>query len=167
MYLNQPDSILSKLLLNLKAFKVEDKEGHIAKAPLLLWGMTLCGGDASNKAKVFWDVLQDGEQKFISANDKDFPESFSLLLDLSNRVMVEADSIISGKPPKKSEDDLKKIDDLKEAMGEEFLDTVYEAHSKLEKEEFLSRIVKNAKWILSAKTVRERVETALKKSSHE
>ena len=59
---------------------------ELSKNALLLWGMMLCSGDLKLKVKTFYEVLQDSNQSSISANDKDFGTSFSMLIDLAIKV---------------------------------------------------------------------------------
>ena len=92
--LAKDQNVLVQALKN-DIFKSEDEEGAFNIDILILWAMMLCGGDAKTKTRVFYDVLQDNNQEFISASDKDFPGSFSAIIDLANKVAYTSEEIVT------------------------------------------------------------------------
>jgi len=50
---------------------------------LLLAGILFCQGSTDEKSRVFYDILQDGLQENISANDKDLKDCFGRLLEMA------------------------------------------------------------------------------------
>jgi hypothetical protein len=111
--LKNDDSVLVKSL-NSEYFKDEDN-GDISRDALILYAVLLSVGDAKTKARVFYDVLQDNNQEFISANDKDFGVSFGKLVDLATKLLYSHLSLVSSEAPKLAQSGFSKIDDLKES----------------------------------------------------
>lgn len=77
------DSIFLTVLNECKLLRDQEHPNEISKNALLLWGVVLCGGDNTVKARTFYKILQENEQPHISANDKDFPGNFTLIIDLA------------------------------------------------------------------------------------
>mmetsp|Transcript_32599 Transcript_32599/g.23544 ORF Transcript_32599/g.23544 Transcript_32599/m.23544 type:complete len:82 (-) Transcript_32599:266-511(-) len=46
-------------------------------------GLLYCQGEFAEKSIAFWDILQDGDQTFLSANDKDYKPAFLALCEIS------------------------------------------------------------------------------------
>jgi len=77
-------------------------------------------------------VLQDNNQERISAEDKDFPGNFTLMIDLTTGLVNEYEAKFSGKDPEHSAEYISKIDSLRATIAEEdFLDPVFGNNSNL------------------------------------
>ena len=66
-------------------FMYPEPEAHpdeISTARLLLVGILLCKGNARLRAECFWNVIQDGDQDFLSAADKDFFPAFQDMIEI-------------------------------------------------------------------------------------
>lgn len=109
--LKNDDSVLVKILQS-EQFQ---EDGKISRDALIVYAILLSVGNPKTKARVFYDVLQDNNQEFISASDKDFDGTFSTLIDLATKVMYAHLSLVSSEAPKIPEGDFNKIDGLKEA----------------------------------------------------
>jgi len=109
--LKNNDSVLVKIL---QSDQFQD-DGKISRDALILYAILLSVGNPKTKARVFYDVLQDNNQEFISASDKDFDGTFSSLIDLATKLLYAHLSLVSSESPKLSSGDFGKIDGLKEA----------------------------------------------------
>jgi hypothetical protein len=78
--LNNPDSVLYKIFTS-QEFRPEESD-EMSIQYLLLFGLLYCQGSNEDKAKVLYDVLQDGLQESISANDKDLKDCFGRLIEM-------------------------------------------------------------------------------------
>lgn len=84
--LQNDDSLLVKVLTS-EYFEDEENKGSISRDAMILYAILASNGDAATKARVLYDVLQDNNQEFISANDKDFGVSFNKLIDLATKLI--------------------------------------------------------------------------------
>lgn len=137
--LSNDNSTLVKILTS-EYFKSEDNEGEISRDAAIIYALLLSVGDAKTKARILYDVLQDNNQEFISANDKDFTGSFNLLIDLATKVLYAHLRLSVEEDPKIATSDFSKIDDLKETLSEAFLDDVYGAASKLNRKDWEAKV---------------------------
>lgn len=144
-------------ILGTDYFKAED--GQISRDALILYSLILSVGTPKIKARVFYDVLQDNNQEFISASDKDFEGAYSTLIDLATKLLYANLSLVSSEKPKLSE--LDKVDGLKDTWNETFLDDVYGAASKLSRVEWEAKVSSSMKWLFDSKTLRAKVEKEL------
>jgi hypothetical protein len=87
--------------------------------------------------------------------------SFNLLIDLATKPISQLLHVVSEDKPKIPTSDFTKIDDLKEAWSETFLDNVFGPASKLKRDEFEKKVATSEKWLFSSKTVRAKVEKEL------
>ena len=129
--------------------------------------LILCSGDAKQKTSVFYNILQDANQEYISASDKDFEGAFDQIVDCAYKVVNEFEPTLSNQPAEKTAEELEKIDGLKEEMHEAFLDSIYGAMSKLKKEEYKKKVLDNEKWIFSSNGVRTHVDKLLKEKDQQ
>ncbi len=111
---------------------------------LLLLGLLYCQGSAIDKAKVLYDVLQDGLQDSIAANDKDLKDCFGRLVEMGTANIHRWATHLLPNNPSGANDDFEKNDDnkrkWKEAIvniQEKFLDEVFDVNSKIPREDFL------------------------------
>jgi hypothetical protein len=118
-------------------FEDEKNAGEINIQTLILWGLILCAGDPKLKARVFYDVLQDSLQETISANDKDFKESFGKLINLATKIAYQFESEYSGLDKTSSD---RVTDDLIDEVAESFLDEVFGANAKLPRREYMDTV---------------------------
>lgn len=152
--LKKDDSLITKVVTS-ETFK---DGADISRDALLVYALILSVGDSKVKARVFYDILQDNNQEFISANDKDFVGSFNLFIDLATKVLYEHLHHAVGESPKIAPADFSKIDDVKETISEGFLDDVFGAASKLTRKEWETKVASTQKWLFDSKQVRARVE---------
>jgi hypothetical protein len=85
--LTNNNSVLVKVL-NSSHFKAEEGEG-LSVNSLIILAVLLCSADNRTRAHTFYDVLQDQNQPFISANDKDFKPAFDKLLTLATVLVYQ------------------------------------------------------------------------------
>ena len=91
----KPDSVFMQVLNETPLLKDAENPTELSRNALLLWGIVLCGGKSSVKVKAFYDVLQDNNQERISAEDKDFPINFNLMIDLAVKLVNEYEAHVS------------------------------------------------------------------------
>ena len=138
-------------------FEDEANPGEINIHALILWGMLLCAGDVRLKSRVFYDVLQDSLQETISANDKDFKETFTKLITNATKLAYQYETEVNG-GDKTSDDKIN--EDLIDTLSESFLDEVFGANAKLPRKEYMETVATKQPWIFSSKLIREKVESA-------
>lgn len=125
-------------------------------------GLLHSNGDFKTKSRILYDVLQDNNQEFISANDKDFNGTFNLLVDLATKLAYEfTTSEFGGEGVKVSSDKFEDLDGSKETVAEAFLDDVFGANSKLTRGEYEKSVSSVGKWIFQSKELRARFEKEL------
>ena len=107
------------------------------------------------KARVFYDVLQDNLQETISANDKDFPESFDKMINLATTMIYQYEHEFQNGPFRPN-DDLS--EELLENIREDFLDNVYGARAKLTRKDYMELIATKQAWIFDPSKIRERID---------
>lgn len=90
------DSVFMQVLNESPLLKDSDTPSELSKNALLLWGIVLCGGKSAVKVKAFYDVLQDNNQERISAEDKDFPGNFNLMVNLATKLVNTYEPKLSG-----------------------------------------------------------------------
>lgn len=156
--INDDNSLLVKVLKS-EYFKDDDKEFHISRDALILYAVLLSQGDAKTKARVFYDVLQDNNQEFISANDKDFEVSLNKLIDLATKMLYSHLHIVDASAqPALDPSNFSKIDDKREEISEAFLDDVFGAASKLTRKDYEAKLVATQKWLFDTKQARAKIE---------
>ena len=70
---------------------------------------------------------------------------------LATKLVYENAHKVLGGEPEKSAEDIAKINEVLETVREEFLDTVFDAASKLSREEWISSVAERQKWIFDTK----------------
>lgn len=156
--INDGSSLLVRLL-NSEYFKDEEKPELISRDALILYAVLLSQGDAKTKARVVYDVLQDNNQEFISANDKDFEVSLNKMIDLSTKMLYSNLHIVdSSAQPAVDPSNFANIDGKKEEIAEAFLDDVFGAASKLTRKDYEAKLVSTQKWIFDSKQTRAKIE---------
>ena len=118
---------------------------------LLLLGLIYCQGSNDDKSKVFYDVLQDGLQETISANDKDLKDCFGRLIEMGTSNIHRWSQMYGN-----MENSNKGIDNMMDKndknqkdwklvishIQEKFLDDVFDVNSKIERQEFINKVSK-------------------------
>lgn len=157
--LNDSESLLRKVL-NSEYFKTESNVFELNRDALILMGVLHSKGDLKTKTRVFYDVLQDNNQSFIAASDKDFGESYGLLLNLATKLVYSHLHLVAPEEqPKIKVEDFGKIDDNLEEMQDWFLDEVFGPNSKLQRAEWEKNVSNSpAKWLFDPKKLRAKVE---------
>lgn len=128
---------------------------------MICLGLLLCASepkDLSDKAKVFYGLLQEGgisKHTFISASDKDFPPVFEKLCRLATVELFDFAHEFAGVECPYSKEDLTKLAEAHEHLREEkLLEEIYGSNSKLDNKEWLEAVTQKAKWVLNSKTLR-------------
>ena len=151
------DGIFHTVLKECKLLR--DDNGELSKNALLLWGIVLAGGKSAVKVKAFYDVLQDNGQERISAEDKDFPGNFTLMIDLTTTMVNEYEAKYSGQEPEKSAEYISKIDSLRDKLAEEgFVDPVFGNNSNLLRAEWENQVLSQVQWIFDSNHVRKHID---------
>lgn len=155
------DSLLVKVLTS-EYFEDEDNKGSISRDAMILYAILASNGDAATKARVLYDVLQDNNQEFISANDKDFGVSVNKIIDLATKLVYANLHLVDDTAsPKVDPANFSQIDDKKEEIAENILDDVFGAASKLTRKEWEGKVAKTQKWLFNTKEARTKIEKAL------
>jgi hypothetical protein len=158
------DSVFMQVLNECSVLKDEDKPTELSKNALLLWGIVLCSGKSKIKVTAFYDILQDNNQERISAEDKDFPGNFSLMVDLATKIVNEYEPRISHKDAERSAEFIAKLDSLKPTLAEiEFLDPVFESNSHIRRDEWEKRVLTETKWVFDSNKVRAHIYSKVEK----
>jgi hypothetical protein len=159
--INDDNSVLSKVLKS-KYFADSENEGQVSRDALLIYGMLLSTGDAKLKARVLYDILQDNNQEFISANDKDFNDTFNKILDLATLFLYSHVRLVDDSATPRldeSQFEEKLNEELRNELSEAFLDDVFGPASKLLRKEWEDKVAKSQKWLFSSKETRAKVES--------
>lgn len=159
--LTNDDSLLVKVITS-EYFEDEENKGSISRDAMILYAVLASNGDAATKARVLYDVLQDNNQEFISANDKDFSVSISKIVDLATKLIYANLHLVDeSASPKVDPSNFSQIDDKKEELSEGILDEVFGAASKLTRKEWEGKVAKSQKWLFNTKEARTKVEKLL------
>ena len=156
--INDDESFLVKLLLS-EQFRAEGQDfGKIDPVAVLLLGILLCGGTVGEKVQVYWRTLQDEEQEFIAATDKDFEPAFRKMINYVSSDMFRWEAENTGNNSPYTEDDYEKINDAYEELAETlFLDEVFGNASKMDKDAYMAAVIERAGWVFNADTFRDKI----------
>jgi hypothetical protein len=123
--------------------------------------MLMCNDTSKNKARIFYNVLQDGSpgQMKIAWNDADIKPAFYLLLDVACKAPV----IASGDKNKIEQFD----DDNWETVFDEFVDAVFDVNGVLTRDAFEKSVRKNYNCVFNSKKLRTMVKVTEKDFSEE
>lgn len=158
------DSIFHKVLKESPLLKDSESPELLSKNALLLWGIVLSGGKSAIKVKAFYDVLQDSNQERISADDKDFPGNFFLMINLATALVNDYEAQFSGQDPERGGEVFAALERSRETLAEnEFLDHVFGPHSNLTRQEWEDAVLRNVKWIFDSTKVRAHIYGKLEK----
>ena len=155
--LQNNNSVLVKVLKS-EYFKGAE-EGSLSTDSLIIYAVLHSAADARTRAHVLYDVLQDNNQPFISANDKDFDPVFDKLVDLATKLVYSHVKLVVPDATPVGADKFEAITSfVNDSFREKFLDDVFGANSKLQREEWEKVVSTTGKWLFSAKEVRALVE---------
>jgi hypothetical protein len=162
--LKNENSILSKILLS-SAFKNAQKgqsAGQIDSDTMILYGVLLCQGNPSDKAEIFYSVLQEGGKDahdFITASDKDLDPVIQKLCDLVTKDAYLEFTKIAGLQQLYTEEDLEKLsgDTISAFKEDVYLDDVFGNFSRLEYSEWNKQSVSKALYMFNTKTLRNKL----------
>ena len=124
----------------------------------ILLGLVLCNGEDKLKARVLYDVLQDGMQQSISAGDKDFLLTITRLIEVSVYlttlfyVEMENSCDYLNLLPKVG---TSKFTRAVEEFLEEYQDLVYQtSDSRVSRSNLILRTAQNASYVLNSERIR-------------
>ena len=114
-------------------------------------------GEEQDKAKALYSILQEGgieQQPMITANDKDFKPNFVRLASLCTRDIFKLAHELGDEVPDYYDDEecgnMVTADNMDVLIEDKFLETVFEANSRLNAEEWLKKVAeKEARWIFT------------------
>jgi hypothetical protein len=156
--LSDDNSLLVKVL-NSEYFQ---EDGSISRDAMILYAVLASNGSADVKTRVLYDVLQDNNQEFISANDKDFDGTLSKVIDLATKLVYAHLHVVDANAvPAVEVANFENIDAKKEELSEAFLDEVFGSASKLTRKEWEGKVAKTQKWLFNLKDARTKVEKTL------
>mmetsp|Transcript_13870 Transcript_13870/g.10004 ORF Transcript_13870/g.10004 Transcript_13870/m.10004 type:complete len:145 (+) Transcript_13870:441-875(+) len=131
---------------------------------LLLIGLLYCKGSNEEKSRVFYDILQDGLQDTIAANDKDIKACFGRLFEMASCNIHRWSTTLLPGHPSGGNPDLEKTSKnakkWKEALGEiqdEFLDKIFDVESKVEREFFIKKVANEQNYIFKPNELRQKI----------
>ena len=80
------------------------------------------------------------------------------MIDLATKLVNKYEAEFSGKEPERSEEEIWKLDDMRDKLAEEeFLDPVFGANSNLKREEWEQQVLKQVKWIFDSNKMRAHI----------
>jgi hypothetical protein len=130
-----------------KEFKINESDQEMSIQYLLLLGVLYCSGSNEEKSRVFYDILQDGLQDSISANDKDIKSCFGRLIEMPTANLHRWCSdfgdpdMLFGTIEEFNKDKYKRQwKEVIEAIQEKFLDDVFDVNSKIPREDFIKLV---------------------------
>lgn len=140
-------------------------DDHVDVDSLKCFGLFHNQGEEEDKAKALYNILQDGgieAQPMITANDKDFKPNFIRLASLcTNEIFKLAHELGEEVPDYYEDNECDKMinsDNMDALIEDQFLETVFEANSRLNAEEWLEKVAqKEAKWIFTVDEFRSKV----------
>ena len=132
-------------------------QGALDVQKLEMLGLLLCQGEFREKTQVFWDLLQDGGQEFISASDKDYKPCFTALCELCTVFELQVAKEIDGIECPYSQDDMDAMRDCFEDVLEDHLDELFDFQSKMQKEEWLKALAEKTPYLFSSSELRKKV----------
>jgi len=125
----------------------------------MLW----CDGGDDEKVVELYDMLQDNNQKSISATDKDFSPVMRTIFDLAGYILYQNESWVSDKKYGELTMTEEEIVIMRGEEGkydevcEEFIDKIFEFESKLDREEFEKLVIEKQKWIFNTNDIRKNI----------
>ena len=104
------------------------------------------------------DLMLDPSIPVITADDKDFKRYFSVMVDLSTKVVNQFEALTSPeKTPELDEDDLIQIGSAKERLLNSFLDDIFGSDNLLERNEYERRVARFGRWIFNSQALRDKI----------
>ena len=125
------------------------------------WAILFCDGDPKEKVPELYDMLQDNNQKSISATDKDFNVTMTFLFDCAGYTIDRNNNIISDEElkPELTEEEMEAKAEKYDEVFETMLDDVFgEYESKLTREDWEKNVVAKAKYVFDPADIRDKIE---------
>ena len=159
--LENENSVLAKLLLS-SAFKNDSKglsPDQICTQALVLFAILNCQGKTADKTEHFFNEIQEGGtavHKQVSAGDKDMEPVFEKICGLASFELFQfPNSFADGLYSAEECDNIKDI--VPTLLEDQFLEAVFGPASRLETEEWVKKMVKDAKWVFDSDELRKRL----------
>ena len=141
--LNNEDSDFVKFL---REYCSEGDDFSIFKLRCI--GILYCDGSHHEKASELYDCMQDGDQETIACNDKDFkPNLYQLFFLATEMVFTQVGHEADVEAAKENYDDI----------AEEFLDSVFDAESKLKRKDWEQNVSKHQAYLFSPEEIRHKL----------
>lgn len=106
-------------------------------------------------------MLQDDNQASIACNDKDFEPNFKTLLDMASEMVykLEPKYMKSGEPfSQVSKEEIDKIKETKyDDLLEEFIDTVFDVESKLDRDDWQKMVAEKQDFLFFPQKIRDQL----------
>ena len=161
--LKNEESQLYKFLCS-PIFKNERKrheKEEIDTEYLSIFALLHCAGKRSEKAHVFYTMLQEGgieQHKMISANDKDFKPLFHKMCAYSSWQLFNALETLQIVEEVYASHEKLLMQQQVEALREEmFLEQVFGINARLEAEVFIKRVSESKNWCFSTVEIRKKL----------
>ena len=161
--LGSPESTLYRLL-NSDLFAGPDGnvDGQINADWLRIFGLLHCKGDAADKAKHFYCLLQGGLDKneYISAGDKDLAPVFTQICAFSTWGLFEVTAEHGFIPDNYSDQTDALKEQVETVQEDQFVEDVFGISSKLENQLWIDTVSEKVYWVLDAVEIRKRLMEA-------
>ena len=166
--LQKSDSNLCKTLLS-KAFKDSSKgtaDDQIDVEYFKIFALLHCSGKPIDKTHAFYELLQEGgfeRHEQISSGDKDFVPVFNKVCEFVTSNVFQLAFDLNGVENVYSEDEVGKLisEDIIEILREDqWLEEVFGAQSRLQNDEWVAKVSKEANWIFDADKLRKKIFAA-------
>jgi len=125
------------------------------------WAVLFCDGDPKEKVPELYDMLQDNNQPSISATDKDFNVTMTMLFDFAGYTIDRHYDIVSDEEAVRdemTEEELEAKAEKYDEKFEELLDELYGYESKLDRSDWESGIVTKGKYLFDPAAIREKID---------
>eukprot|EP00352_Strombidinopsis_acuminata_P009300 CAMPEP_0176377028 /NCGR_PEP_ID=MMETSP0126-20121128/28597_1 /TAXON_ID=141414 ORGANISM="Strombidinopsis acuminatum, Strain SPMC142" /NCGR_SAMPLE_ID=MMETSP0126 /ASSEMBLY_ACC=CAM_ASM_000229 /LENGTH=252 /DNA_ID=CAMNT_0017738693 /DNA_START=25 /DNA_END=783 /DNA_ORIENTATION=- len=138
-------------------YQGEKIEGALDVMKLQMLGLPGARVKKKKKLKLFWAILQDGDQDFIAASDKDYPPAIEALCHLATIFEFKNSRDHAAVECGYNDEDFQAMEDAFETVLEAHLDELFDYSSKLEKHEWLKIVGEKTPYVFSAALLREKV----------
>ena len=122
-----------------------------------MFAILFCQGGFAEKSIAFWDILQDGDQTFLSANDKDYKPAFMTLCEISTVFEFEVSRDYANVKCEYTEDEFATMRESFEDVQEKHLDELFDCLSKLEKDQWLNDVGEKTPYVFAPGLLRAKV----------
>ena len=158
--LNNRGSDFAKFLTTVCVHEEDGQsDGHISIFKLRNIGLLWCQGDPLEKACELYENMQDPDKPKIAANDKDFIPNLSAILDFATTMVYEQEAMATGNPSAVNIDDWnEKKGDIYDKKAEEFLDSVFESDSRLDRKDWEKRVAEKMAYLFDPEKIRKEIQ---------